>query len=677
VVGDLLSVNRTAAFVDKNVGTVNINVTGVSLDGGDAANYQVVDANGAATTVGSTSANITPKLLTAALVGSIQKTYDGNTSATLTSGNFSLNGFVTVNGVAEGASVTQTVGVYNDRNVLSANSVSTTLASGDFTANSGTSFANYTLPTSATGAGSIGVRALSVSFAGVSRAYDGSTVATVTPSYTPLGSDVVEIVRSASFDSKNVDTNKTISVYNVSLSGADASNYGVNSTGSTSADVTRQSSVTWVGGSTGEWFNPVNWAMTSNPAVTGVVPDKYNVSAVIVPQGSSLSFDENARSGLAEAGAVTLSHLTYQGAASSGGLNLKAGSLTLTTAGVVGALESTAGTTLRFAGSLSVDVATGLTKTVAGDLSGAGSLTKAGAGTLVLSGVNAYTGSTTIEAGNLQLGNGGTTGGLLTSGVVNNGTLTFNIGADNTVPYNISGSGHVVVLGAKTNLFNGFLTTSAQTMATNTTVAEVLARLSGAQQSGAAVTYDTQAGIYFKRFDPATNTATFQVQFYYDNNLPGDYTKVVFVKLQQSGSNVQALAYQGRTGAYAVYTDNNVLGTDFTTTQHANTMSLAVVTGGAGYGVNALYSSARVNFTGVNSYSGTTTLSNTVANIANTQALGTSYAYQSAVGALQVGNGATVGTVGAGDVTNNGVFMMNRSNTWVLSNNLSGTGLVM
>ena len=115
--------------------------------------------------------------------------------------------------------------------------------------------------------------------------------------------------------------------------------------------------------------------------------------------GSSISFDEHARSGLAEAGAVTLSHLTYQGTAALGGLNLKAGSLTLTTAGVVGALESTAGTTLRFGGSLSADVGTGITKTVAGDLSGAGSLTKAGAGTLVLSGVNAYTGSTTIQAG--------------------------------------------------------------------------------------------------------------------------------------------------------------------------------------------------------------------------------------------------------------------------------------
>jgi fibronectin-binding autotransporter adhesin len=106
-------------------------------------------------------------------------------------------------------------------------------------------------------------------------------------------------------------------------------------------------------------------------------------------------------------------------------------------------------------------------------------------------------------------------------------------------------------------------------------------------------------------------------------------------------------------------------------------MGLAVVTGGAGYGVNALYSSARVNFTGANTYAGTTTLSNTVANIANTQALGTSYADQTVIAALQVGNGATIGTLGTGDVTNNGVLMFNRSNTWALTNNVSGTGAVM
>jgi T5SS/PEP-CTERM-associated repeat protein/autotransporter-associated beta strand protein len=43
-------------------------------------------------------------------------------------------------------------------------------------------------------------------------------------------------------------------------------------------------------------------------------------------------------------------------------------------------------------------------------ITGNGSLTKNGTGTLILTGANGYQGNTTITAGTLQLGNGGTTG---------------------------------------------------------------------------------------------------------------------------------------------------------------------------------------------------------------------------------------------------------------------------
>ena len=48
--------------------------------------------------------------------------------------------------------------------------------------------------------------------------------------------------------------------------------------------------------------------------------------------------------------------------------------------------------------------------TYGGVISGTGSLTKSGTGTLTLTGDNTYTGGTTISAGTLQIGNGGTTG---------------------------------------------------------------------------------------------------------------------------------------------------------------------------------------------------------------------------------------------------------------------------
>ena len=48
-----------------------------------------------------------------------------------------------------------------------------------------------------------------------------------------------------------------------------------------------------------------------------------------------------------------------------------------------------------------------------------------GAGTTILTGDNTYTGGTTISAGTLQLGNGGTTGSIA-GNIVDNGALVFN-----------------------------------------------------------------------------------------------------------------------------------------------------------------------------------------------------------------------------------------------------------
>ncbi|MFD4837385.1 autotransporter outer membrane beta-barrel domain-containing protein, partial [Achromobacter sp. NPDC058515] len=67
---------------------------------------------------------------------------------------------------------------------------------------------------------------------------------------------------------------------------------------------------------------------------------------------------------------------------------------------------------------------------------------QAGAGATILTADNTYTGGTTISAGTLQLGNGGTTGGIA-GNVANNGTLAFNRSDTVTFPGLISGSGAV------------------------------------------------------------------------------------------------------------------------------------------------------------------------------------------------------------------------------------------
>jgi outer membrane autotransporter protein len=79
------------------------------------------------------------------------------------------------------------------------------------------------------------------------------------------------------------------------------------------------------------------------------------------------------------------------------------------------------------------------------------------AGTTIFTADNTYTAPTTISSGaTLQLGNGGTTGGI-TSNVTNNGTLVFNRSSDFGLGYAgvISGSGQVIKNGSGTITFTG------------------------------------------------------------------------------------------------------------------------------------------------------------------------------------------------------------------------------
>ncbi len=93
----------------------------------------------------------------------------------------------------------------------------------------------------------------------------------------------------------------------------------------------------------------------------------------------------------------------------------------------------------------------------------------ASGGTQILYGNNNYTGTTTINSGTLQVGNGGTTGSLGSGAVVDNAALVYNLGAATAslTSAGITGTGTVNVT-AQTVQLNGNVTTGGNQSYTNT-----------------------------------------------------------------------------------------------------------------------------------------------------------------------------------------------------------------
>ncbi|OYO28983.1 S-layer family protein, partial [Janthinobacterium sp. PC23-8] len=175
VAGESASVSQTAGLYNS-ADVLGANSVSASLSGANfTAGASTSLANYSLPTVATGSAAITAKPLAASLSG-VGKVYDGNNSALLGAGNFNLSGFVGT----QSASVTHTGGVYNGVNVATANSVTTSLSAGDFTAGAATTLSNYSLPTVATGSASITAKSLGATISGVSKVYDGGTAAALT-----------------------------------------------------------------------------------------------------------------------------------------------------------------------------------------------------------------------------------------------------------------------------------------------------------------------------------------------------------------------------------------------------------------------------------------------------------------------------------------------------------------
>ncbi|WP_250624998.1 YDG domain-containing protein [Pinirhizobacter soli] len=204
--GDAASVqlNATGAAANTRTADVGNNLAvlfgGYSLTGTLANNYALSQP-------GSSTINITPKQLTATIIGDPTKAYDGSTSTTLTAANYLLNGFV----AGQGASVPQSATAnYLTQNAGSGITVNSTLVVSDFVAAAGTSLANYILPTTGTGTGTITKAIIDLT---ATRIYDGTAGADASlfaPSGTIAGVDgeIVKLTGSANLVDKNVGNQK-------------------------------------------------------------------------------------------------------------------------------------------------------------------------------------------------------------------------------------------------------------------------------------------------------------------------------------------------------------------------------------------------------------------------------------------------------------------------------------
>jgi filamentous hemagglutinin family protein len=258
--GDTVSyVGGVATFADKNAGLgKTVTATGLGLAGVDANNYTV-------NTTATTAADIATLAITGAITAS-NKTYDGTDAATI-SGR-------TLSGVISGDAVSYVGGtaVFADKNAGLSKTVTATglgLA--------GTDAGNYTVNDTATTTADIAALGITGAITAVNKVYDGDTTAAIT-SRTLTGvisGDTVSYVGgTATFADKNAGLAKVVTGVGLTLSGADAGNYTVNTTALTAADITQRSlTVTADMGQTKIYGDadplPYAYAITSGNLVTG------------------------------------------------------------------------------------------------------------------------------------------------------------------------------------------------------------------------------------------------------------------------------------------------------------------------------------------------------------------------------------------------------------------------
>lgn len=441
-----------------------------------------------------------------------------------------------------------------------------------------------------------------------------------------------------------------------------------------------------------------NGALTVNNygdgSITGIIS---GTGATLTKDGTgilTLSNTSNSYSGATTVSAGTLSISadtnlgTAPGSATAGQLNLNSGTLE-TTAGLT--LASNRGIALG-TGDGTIQTDTG-TLTYGGIIAGSNALTKTGTGTLTLTGANTYSAGTTISAGTLQIGSGGTAGSVA-GNITDNAALIFNRSDDITYASAISGTGTVTKSGSNTLT----LTSGSNSYTGETTISGGTLKLSGSGVLGSLGGLDgytaqiTNNGIFQYSSSASqtltgkitgtgsilkdTNTTVLEIrnstndysgsttvnagniQVGSDNSIPSSSAVILgsggYIQLNGFNDSIGSLSGSGKVMNYRA-SNTLTIGNDNTTTTFSGVIQNTTDGVGGSYPVSLTkIGSGTLNLSGLNTYSGTTTISAGTLNISGTGSLAS-------------------GTY-SGSIVDNSNFTYSSSTDQILSGVISGTG---
>lgn len=283
--------------------------------------------------------------------------------------------------------------------------------------------------------------------------------------------------------------------------------------------------------------------------------------------------------------------------------------------------------------------------TIGAAITGSGALTKSGTGTLVLSADNLYDGGTTIAGGILQLGNGGTSGSIL-GDIVDNAALVVNRSDTLVLAGTVSGTGRFEQAGTGTTVL-----TADNTYLGSTAISAGTLQLGNGGATGSIVGNVANSGVLaFDRSDIYTfggvvsGTGALEQIGAGTVVLTGDSTYT-------GGTTITAGTLQlgngGTTGSIA----GDVIDNGLLTFDRSDTYTFAGLISGTG-ALDQLGSGTTI-LTSNNTFSGLTTIS---------------------AGTLQLGDGGAAGSVGGGDIVDNGTLVLYHSDDLNYSGVISGTG---